>query len=102
MTRCAAVRLLTGGAVPEGRGWFYPPPCWPPTVLADVPEGAAMLGEEIFGSVAALQRFRDENEAIRRANATEHGLMAYLYTRDQWRGLWVAEQFEFLPPRSAA
>ena len=41
-----------------------------------------MLHEEIFGPVAALQTFTDEDEVIRRANDTEYGLVAYLYTKD--------------------
>jgi succinate-semialdehyde dehydrogenase/glutarate-semialdehyde dehydrogenase len=88
--RRRGARVLTGGAIPEGPGFFYPP-----TVLVDVPENAALLAEEIFGPVAALQRFRDEEEAIRRANATAYGLVAYLYTRDLSRGLRVSERLEF-------
>ncbi len=82
-------RVLTGGKTPDGKGYFYPP-----TVLVDVPDGAKMLDEEIFGPVAAIQSFTSEEEAIRRANDTIYGLVAYLYTRDLARGMRVSEQLE--------
>ena len=41
-----------------------------------------MLNEEIFGPVASIQTFKSEDEAIKRANDTEYGLVAYLYTKD--------------------
>ncbi|MEJ4099174.1 NAD-dependent succinate-semialdehyde dehydrogenase [Corynebacterium mastitidis] len=69
-------RLTTGGCVPEGRGWFYPA-----TVLADVPEGARILREEIFGPVATVTTFRDLDEAVARANDTPFGLAAYGFSR---------------------
>ena len=60
-----------------------------------MPAGSACLGEEIFGPVAPLQSFQDEAEAIARANDTEYGLVAYVYTRDLTRGLRVTERLEF-------
>ena len=83
-------KILTGGKAPSGPGHFYPP-----TVLDDVPDGAQMLREEIFGPVAAIQTFKSEGEAIKRANATEYGLVAYLYTKDLSRGMRVSEQLDF-------
>ena len=83
-------RVLVGGEKPSRRGYFYPP-----TVLADVPEDAACMRDEIFGPVAPVAKFSDETEAIARANATEYGLAAYLYTRDLARGLRLSEQLEF-------
>ena len=82
-------KVLTGGKLPDGKGYFYPP-----TVLLDVPDGAKMLDEEIFGPVAAIQSFTLEEDAIRRANDTIYGLVAYLYTRDLARGMRVSEQLE--------
>jgi succinate-semialdehyde dehydrogenase/glutarate-semialdehyde dehydrogenase len=83
-------RVLTGGKKPDGQGYFYPA-----TVLANVPDNAKMLNEEIFGPVASLQTFRDEKEVITRANDTEYGLVAYLYTKDLSRGLRVSEKLDF-------
>jgi succinate-semialdehyde dehydrogenase/glutarate-semialdehyde dehydrogenase len=83
-------KLLTGGKLPAGPGYFYPA-----TVLTNVPDTAKMLNEEIFGPVASIQTFKSEDEAIERANATEYGLVAYLYTKDLTRGLRVSEKLDF-------
>jgi succinate-semialdehyde dehydrogenase/glutarate-semialdehyde dehydrogenase len=83
-------KILTGGKKPAGPGFFYPA-----TVIDNVPDGAKMLNEEIFGPVASIQTFKSEDEAIRRANDTEYGLVAYLYTKDLSRGMRVSEQLEF-------
>jgi succinate-semialdehyde dehydrogenase/glutarate-semialdehyde dehydrogenase len=83
-------KLLTGGKKPDGAGYFYPA-----TVLTNVPDGAKMLNEEIFGPVASIQTFKSEDEAIKRANDTEYGLVAYLYTKDLSRGMRVSEKLDF-------
>jgi succinate-semialdehyde dehydrogenase/glutarate-semialdehyde dehydrogenase len=88
--RARGARVVLGGRRTAGTGYFYEP-----TVLADVPAGAACLGEEIFGPVAPLQSFQTEDDAISRANDTEYGLVAYVYTRDLARGLKVTEKLEF-------
>jgi succinate-semialdehyde dehydrogenase/glutarate-semialdehyde dehydrogenase len=80
---------LTGGSRPDGQGWYYPP-----TVLSEVRPASAILREEIFGPVAPIVTFTDEAEAIRLANDTEFGLVAYLYTGDLARGLRVSEALE--------
>jgi succinate-semialdehyde dehydrogenase/glutarate-semialdehyde dehydrogenase len=80
---------LVGGEVPDGRGYFYPP-----TVLKDVSDDARLLREEIFGPVAPITTFSSEEEAIARANDTEFGLVAYLFTRDIKRALRVSEALE--------
>ena len=82
-------RVLQGGKRPEGKGFFYPP-----TVLTDVPRDVDMAYEEIFGPVAALYRFSNEDDAITAANDTEHGLAAYIFTQNLKRGLWVASRVE--------
>ncbi|WP_137723350.1 NAD-dependent succinate-semialdehyde dehydrogenase [Prescottella subtropica] len=82
-------RVCTGGSIPDGPGHFYPP-----TVLADVPRGAAILREEIFGPVAPVVTFATEAEAIALANATEVGLAGYAYTRDAARMLRLSEEIE--------
>ncbi len=83
-------KVLVGGEVPKGAGWFYPP-----TVLTDVPHDADMATEEIFGPVAPVSTFTDDDEAIRLANDTEYGLVAYLFTRDLSRALLVAEALDY-------
>ena len=83
-------KVLTGGKTPEGPGYFYPA-----TVLTNVPDNAEMLHEEIFGPVASIQTFKTEDEAIKRANDTKYGLVAYLYTKDLGRGLRVSEKLDF-------
>jgi succinate-semialdehyde dehydrogenase/glutarate-semialdehyde dehydrogenase len=75
--------------VPERTGWYYDP-----TVLVDVPADAEILKEEIFGPVAPIVTFATEEEAVRMANDTEFGLVAYLYTGDLARGLRVSEALE--------
>jgi succinate-semialdehyde dehydrogenase/glutarate-semialdehyde dehydrogenase len=82
-------RALVGGQQRDGAGYFYDP-----TVLADVPEDANLLSEEIFGPVAPVRGFADEDEAIAAANDTEYGLVAYVYTRDLKRALRVVERLE--------
>jgi succinate-semialdehyde dehydrogenase/glutarate-semialdehyde dehydrogenase len=82
-------QVLLGGEVVDGPGYFYAP-----TVLADVPSDARALAEEIFGPVAPVATFADEEAALHAANLTSYGLVAYLYTRDLARALRVAERLE--------
>jgi succinate-semialdehyde dehydrogenase / glutarate-semialdehyde dehydrogenase len=82
-------RVAVGAGAPAGPGYFYSP-----TVLVDVPSGAAILREEIFGPVAPLVAFDTEQEAVELANDTEYGLVAYVYTSDLRRGLRVSEALE--------
>ncbi len=81
--------VLTGGRASEGIGYFYPP-----TVLTNVPANSAVVTEEIFGPVAAIQKFTSEDEVVSQANSSEFGLASYIYTRDIGKGLRVAEQLE--------
>ena len=83
-------KLMTGGTLPNGPGFFYPA-----TVLTNVSDDALMHDDEIFGPVAAIQTFREEDEVIARANDTEYGLVVYLYTRDLSRGLRVSEKLDY-------
>ncbi|HEX7011342.1 MAG TPA: NAD-dependent succinate-semialdehyde dehydrogenase [Steroidobacteraceae bacterium] len=85
----AGARALTGGRRIEGPGYFYPP-----TVLDRIPHSARILRQEIFGPVAPIVEFTDEEEAVELANDTEYGLISYLYTSDLKRGLRVAERLE--------
>jgi succinate-semialdehyde dehydrogenase/glutarate-semialdehyde dehydrogenase len=82
-------RALTGSGRVDGPGYFYEP-----TVLADVPEDARLLREEIFGPVAPIATFSTEQQALAAANLTEYGLVAYVYTRDLARAFRVCEGIE--------
>ena len=66
-----------------------------PTVLVDVPDSAKVAKEETFGPLAPLFRFKDEAEAIAKANDTEFGLASYFYARDLGRVFRVAEALEY-------
>jgi succinate-semialdehyde dehydrogenase/glutarate-semialdehyde dehydrogenase len=83
-------RVLTGGSIRNGPGYFYQP-----TVLVDVPEDARCFHEEIFGPVAAIARFSREEDVLQRCNATEYGLVAYVFTGDLKRGLAFSEKLDF-------
>jgi succinate-semialdehyde dehydrogenase / glutarate-semialdehyde dehydrogenase len=85
----SGARVLTGGRKIDGKGYFYPP-----TVLDRVSSGSRILTQEIFGPVAPVIEFETEEQGIELANATEYGLVSYLYTSDLRRGLRVAEQLE--------
>jgi succinate-semialdehyde dehydrogenase/glutarate-semialdehyde dehydrogenase len=85
----SGAELKTGGTVPAGAGYFYPP-----TVLTGVAADAEILQTEIFGPVAPIVTFNTEEEAIALANNTEYGLVSYIYTADLARGLRVSERIE--------
>ncbi|MFE5703443.1 NAD-dependent succinate-semialdehyde dehydrogenase [Rhodococcus koreensis] len=81
--------IVTGGQPVPGDGYFYSP-----TVLTGVTADARILREEIFGPVAPITTFRDEEHAVDIANSTEYGLVAYVYTRDTARTLRMSEELE--------
>jgi aldehyde dehydrogenase (NAD+)/betaine-aldehyde dehydrogenase len=81
--------IVTGGAVPEGPGAFYPP-----TVLAGVANGMAVAQEEVFGPVVAAIPFEDEDDAVRIANDTRYGLFATVWTGDPARGHRLAQRLD--------
>jgi succinate-semialdehyde dehydrogenase/glutarate-semialdehyde dehydrogenase len=82
-------RVLLGGAAAAGEGYFYQP-----TVLDRVPHDARVLKEEIFGPVAPIVAFDDDEEVVRLANDTEYGLVSYIYTQDVRRGLRMADRLD--------
>lgn len=83
-------KILLGGKPIEGKGYFYPP-----TVMTNVPENADCVSDEIFGPVAAIQSFKDQDDVIRRANDTEYGLVAYVFSEDFKRAMQVCERLEY-------
>jgi succinate-semialdehyde dehydrogenase / glutarate-semialdehyde dehydrogenase len=82
-------RVRTGGERLPGPGYFYPP-----TVLDNVQPGSALLAEEVFGPVAPVMTFADDDEALALANDTEHGLVAFVFSRDLRRAMAVGERIE--------
>ncbi|MBM1223046.1 NAD-dependent succinate-semialdehyde dehydrogenase [Ponticoccus sp. SC2-23] len=83
-------KVECGGTTPNGPGFFYPP-----TVLSGVPETADCVHDEIFGPVAAIQTFKTQEEVIARANDTEYGLVAYVFSGDFKRALQVCERLDY-------
>ncbi|GEP40000.1 NAD-dependent succinate-semialdehyde dehydrogenase [Nocardioides psychrotolerans] len=81
--------LVVGGAVPVGEGYFYPA-----TVVTGVTADMAIVQDEIFGPVAPIMVFDDDAEAVRLANSTQYGLVAFVYTRDLDRALRLTERLE--------
>jgi succinate-semialdehyde dehydrogenase/glutarate-semialdehyde dehydrogenase len=80
-------RCLTGGAIPNGPGAFYPP-----TVLTDVKPGMPAYDEEMFGPVAAVIPVKNEDEAIAVVNDTNFGLGGGVFSRDLARAEQIALQ----------
>lgn len=83
-------KIEVGGQAPDGIGFYYPP-----TVLSNVPETANCVHDEIFGPVAAIQTFSDQEDVIRRANDTEYGLVAYVFSENMKRALQVCERLDY-------
>ena len=81
--------VVVGGSRGDGAGYFYEP-----TVLGGVSGDARLLKEEIFGPVAPVIGFSDEEQAVAAANDTEFGLVSYLYTSDVKRAFRVCEALE--------
>lgn len=79
-------RTITPDTAPSEIGYFHPP-----TVLTDVPPSARIMSEEVFGPVAPVTTFDTDDEALRMANATEYGLVGYVFTENLSRAVRLAE-----------
>ena len=90
LARGMGASVVTGGGATGSAGYFFQP-----TVLTDVPKDADLAREEIFGPVAPITTFSEEDKALEMANDTEYGLVAYAYTTDLGRTIRVSERLQF-------
>ncbi|MGB3491164.1 MAG: aminobutyraldehyde dehydrogenase [Elainellaceae cyanobacterium] len=87
--RQQGIRIATGGEMPAGEGFFYPP-----TILVDAPQDAPCVQQEIFGPVVVVKRFSTEEEAIALGNDVAYGLAGSVWTLNVQRALRVSAALE--------
>ncbi|WP_428036647.1 aldehyde dehydrogenase family protein [Amphritea sp.] len=87
--RANGARIICGGSLVDGAGYFYPP-----TLVADVTDGCRLVDEEQFGPVLPIIRYTDVEDAIKRANAADVGLGGSVWSSDIAKATQIAGRLE--------
>jgi len=88
-TKRSGARIIAGGELPSRPGYFFPP-----TIVADIDEHSRLVREEQFGPIVPVLKFRDVDDAVRRANDTRYGLAGSVWSHDPERAAAIAARLE--------
>jgi acyl-CoA reductase-like NAD-dependent aldehyde dehydrogenase len=88
-TKRSGARIIAGGELPSRPGYFFPP-----TIVANIDEHSRLVREEQFGPIVPVLKFRDIDDAVRRANDTRYGLAGSVWSHDPERAAAIAARLE--------